>query len=140
MLKDAAIRRAAVWAAAGLAYMLWPFDVVPDWAVLVGWVDDALVVFLAGYMAYRAYQDRLGGPERARRARSAEDGGEDADDDPYRVLGVPSMASADEIKAAYRLRMAEYHPDKVAHLGPELRKLADLKTKAIQRAYERLSR
>jgi DnaJ-domain-containing protein 1 len=26
---------------------------------------------------------------------------------------------------AYRQRMAEYHPDKVAHLGPELRELAE---------------
>jgi preprotein translocase subunit Sec63 len=28
---------------------------------------------------------------------------------------------------AYRQRMAEYHPDKVAHLGPELRELAERK-------------
>jgi len=64
ILKDAAVKRAAAWAIAGLAYMLWPFDVVPDWVVLVGWVDDALVVFLAGYMAYRAYQKRAPEPPR----------------------------------------------------------------------------
>ena len=136
MLKDAAVRRAAVWLAAGLAYLLWPLDAVPDWAILVGWVDDAFIVFLAGFMAYKAYQERLGGPKRPNQARAAAD---DEDDDPYRVLGVKSMASAEEIKAAYRLRIAEYHPDKVAHLGPELRTLADKKTKAIQRAYERLA-
>ena len=62
MLKDAAIRRAAAWAAAGLLYMLWPFDAVPDWAILVGWVDDALVVLFAAYMAYRAYESRVGAP------------------------------------------------------------------------------
>lgn len=136
MLKDAALRRAAVWVLAGLAYLFWPFDVLPDWAVLVGWVDDALVVLLAAYMAYRAYEGRMGGP---REARPADDGREAEDDDPYHVLGVKSSASAEEIKDAYRNRMAEYHPDKVAHLGPELRALAEKKTKAIQRAYEQLS-
>lgn len=136
MLKDAALRRAAVWVLAGLAYLFWPFDVLPDWAILVGWVDDALVVLLAAYMAYRAYEERMGGP---RQARPVDDGDEAEDDDPYHVLGVTRGAGADEIKDAYRTRMAEYHPDKVAHLGPELRALAEEKTKAIQRAYERLS-
>ncbi|TBR22509.1 DUF1232 domain-containing protein [bacterium] len=135
MLKDAAIRRAAVWLVAGLAYLLWPLDLVPDWAVLVGWVDDAFVVFVAAYMAYQAYQDRMGGP---RRAKPVDDGTQSEDDDPYHVLGVKSSAGAEEIKDAYRRRMAEYHPDKVAHLGPDLRALADKKAKAIQRAYEQL--
>jgi uncharacterized membrane protein YkvA (DUF1232 family) len=58
MLKDAAVRKAAVWALAGFLYLVWPFDALPDWAVLVGWVDDALVVLLAAYMAYRAYSKR----------------------------------------------------------------------------------
>lgn len=62
MLKDAAIRRAAAWCVAGLLYMLWPLDAVPDLAFLIGWVDDALVVFFAAYMAWRAYQSRV--PER----------------------------------------------------------------------------
>lgn len=64
MLKDAAIRRAGAWLLAGLLYAVWPMDLVPDWAVLVGWADDALVVFLAAYMAYRAYQRRADAPRR----------------------------------------------------------------------------
>ena len=31
--------------------------------------------------------------------------------DPYQVLGVPSTASADEVKAAYRRLAKKYHPD-----------------------------
>jgi DnaJ-domain-containing protein 1 len=34
--------------------------------------------------------------------------------------------------------MANYHPDKVAHLGVELQELAQRQTQAINRAYEEL--
>lgn len=56
------------------------------------------------------------------------------------MLGVERSASADEIRAAYRARMQEYHPDKVAHLGEELQKLAHRKAQEIQHAYEQLRR
>ncbi len=58
--------------------------------------------------------------------------------DHYTTLGVSRDSSQDVIKAAYRLRMQEYHPDKVAHLGPELRALAERKTKEINEAYQTL--
>ena len=60
--------------------------------------------------------------------------------DPHAVLGVSPGASQEEVKTAYRLRMQEYHPDKVAHLGPELRILAERKAKEINEAYRILSR
>jgi DnaJ-domain-containing protein 1 len=53
------------------------------------------------------------------------------------VLDVPTAAHIDEIKAAYRRKMAQYHPDKVASLGPELREVADKLTKEINAAYDR---
>jgi DnaJ-domain-containing protein 1 len=34
--------------------------------------------------------------------------------------------------------MREYHPDRVAHLGEELQRLANRKTLEIQGAFERL--
>ena len=37
--------------------------------------------------------------------------------DPYVVLGVPRLASQDEIKRAYRDMMTKYHPDKVSAFG-----------------------
>ena len=58
--------------------------------------------------------------------------------DPYEVLGISRDARPEEIKAAYRREMANYHPDKVAHLGPELQKLANRKAQEINRAYEYL--
>jgi len=53
----------------------------------------------------------------------------------FTVLMVNPSASAEEIKEAYRRRMAEYHPDKVATLGVELRALAEQKSKEINAAF-----
>jgi preprotein translocase subunit Sec63 len=59
--------------------------------------------------------------------------------DPWAVLGVPRGASREEITRAYRERLKEYHPDRVAQLGTELRDLAHRKTVEIRRAYETLT-
>ena len=52
------------------------------------------------------------------------------------VLGVAESAGKDEIVAAYRRLVSQYHPDKVAGLGAELGALANEKTKQINAAYE----
>ena len=60
--------------------------------------------------------------------------------DYYRLLGLPRGAPMAEIKSAYRRMAAQYHPDKVAGLGPELRELAERRMKEINAAYEQLKR
>lgn len=60
--------------------------------------------------------------------------------DPHFVLGVPRGASRKAITRAYREQLKGYHPDRVAHLGPELQRLAHEKTLEIQRAYDELTR
>ena len=52
------------------------------------------------------------------------------------VLELPPDASVEEIRAAYRRLIGQYHPDKVAALGRELRELAEAKSKDIQLAYQ----
>ncbi|MGA7130514.1 MAG: hypothetical protein WBZ19_29640 [Chthoniobacterales bacterium] len=43
----------------------------------------------------------------------------------YEILGLPpGRVTLEVARIAYRARMAEYHPDKVAHLGQELREVA----------------
>jgi hypothetical protein len=43
----------------------------------------------------------------------------------YEILGLPpGRVTLEVARIAYRARMAEYHPDKVAHLGHELREVA----------------
>lgn len=56
-----------------------------------------------------------------------------------KVLGLTPNASASDIKQAYRDLMQQYHPDKVAHLGPEFRVLAEKKAKEINEAFQVLS-
>lgn len=52
------------------------------------------------------------------------------------VLGLYDGAKPAEIKRAYREMAAKYHPDRVAHLGPELMELTSEKFKEINAAYE----
>lgn len=55
--------------------------------------------------------------------------------DHYTTLGLNTSAGNEEVKKTYRQLAAQYHPDKVAHLGPELIKFAEAKFKDIQEAY-----
>lgn len=54
----------------------------------------------------------------------------------YAILDIPQNATIQQIKAAYRVKLKEYHPDKVAFLGEELKQLAAKKTLQINNAYE----
>ena len=54
---------------------------------------------------------------------------------PYEILGVSSSASVGEIKAAYRKRIKECHPDLFAGMDSQARTLAERWTKALNAAY-----
>ncbi|MFT4178678.1 MAG: J domain-containing protein [Thermomonas sp.] len=54
----------------------------------------------------------------------------------YEVLGVSEWASEEEVTAAWQAKQAQYHPDKVAAMGPEFRELAERKLAAIEQAYQ----
>jgi len=65
----------------------------------------------------------------------------DADINKYfKVLGVDKGASQDEIKTAYRTLIKKYHPDVVAHLGEEFKKVNEKKTREITEAYDALKK
>ncbi len=56
------------------------------------------------------------------------------------VLGIGSNAPVEEIRRAYKVQRSQYHPDKVASLGAELRDVADRKSKEINVAYRQAMR
>jgi hypothetical protein len=57
---------------------------------------------------------------------------------PHEILGVSSVASAFEIKTAYRNRVKECHPDRFPNVDEQSRKLAEEWTKAVNAAYAEL--
>jgi hypothetical protein len=58
----------------------------------------------------------------------------------HEVLGVPETADFAQIEHAYRVKISQYHPDKVAQLGEDIRQLAEAKSKEINAAYETAAR
>ena len=123
-------------------YALWPFDLVTDLLPGWGWLDDAALLYLAWYL-YRRHL-RAGRPGEARGGDSASgrasDKGSPSTMDPYEILDVAADASPEQITRAYRRLAAQYHPDKVQHLGEEFRELAEQKFKQIQAAFDELKK
>jgi len=59
--------------------------------------------------------------------------------DYYRLLEIAPTATADEVKRAFRLQIARYHPDKVQHLGQEFQAMAAERAAELTEAYRILS-
>ena len=56
----------------------------------------------------------------------------------YQTLGVDPGISDEDLKKTYRKLVLQYHPDKVAHLGPEHAESAKIKFQKIQAAYSKI--
>lgn len=140
-----------------IIYLLSPYDLMPDFLVGWGWLDDLVILgFLLRYLYVRkkkkeAYQkyyqnsqktyddDSTSAGQNQSRAYDHEQESP-SQWDPYRILGVEIGASQETIKKAFRQLAGKYHPDKVGYLGEEFRVLAEKRFKEIQRAYEELRR
>ncbi|MEE9278853.1 MAG: DnaJ domain-containing protein [Myxococcota bacterium] len=127
-------------------YLVFPRDLIPDFLPSgLGLIDDLSLIALLTYFyrsRLRKYAARVtqesGGQDQRERSSRAQAEASEGSFDPLEILGIDSSASGEEIKAAYKARMHEYHPDKVAHLGEELQKVAHRKAVEIRQAYEQL--
>jgi len=63
----------------------------------------------------------------------------DVDSD-YKILGISSTASDDEVKKAYRKMAVKFHPDKVEQMGAEYQKGAKEKFQKIQDSYDAIKK
>ncbi len=130
----------------GVVYLVFPRDLIPDFLGRgLGLIDDLLVIALLSYFYRRQLGEAAargargaGGRERHEDSARCSAAAHESSPDPYQVLGITSSASTKAIHAAYKARMSEYHPDKVAHLGEDLQKLAHRKALEIQHAYQQL--
>ena len=142
---------------AGL-YTLNPYDILPDFIIGWGWIDDLIIWglvwrYLASqkkkYANYNRFfhQTDKGFENNSRanysgqqRSRSYEQNFAGTTPwDPYHILEIDRSASAAEIKQAYRELALKYHPDKLEHLGDDFKALAEMRFKEIQKAYQELS-
>lgn len=58
----------------------------------------------------------------------------------YTILEIDRNATIEEIKKAYRSMALKYHPDKVGHLGEDIRTAAEEKFKKVNEAYEKIKK
>jgi DnaJ like chaperone protein len=58
----------------------------------------------------------------------------------YDILEIASSATDDEVKKAYREMAKKHHPDKVSHLGEDIRKSATEKFQKVSAAYEEIKK
>ncbi|MBO4645542.1 MAG: TerB family tellurite resistance protein [Bacteroidales bacterium] len=56
----------------------------------------------------------------------------------YKILEISQDATDDEVKKAYRALAKKHHPDRVAHLGEEMRKAAEEKFARLSQAYDNI--
>ncbi|HPE40973.1 MAG TPA: DnaJ domain-containing protein [Bacteroidales bacterium] len=61
-------------------------------------------------------------------------------DNDYKILEITSSASDEDVKKAYRKQAMKHHPDKVNHLGDEVRKSAEEKFRLLNQSYERIKK
>jgi hypothetical protein len=58
------------------------------------------------------------------------------DDSRYALLGVPPHATMDDIRRAYRAKVALWHPDKLQDVDPELQQMANNRLAGVNAAYK----
>jgi len=133
----------------GIAYIISPVDIIPDFMVpYLGFLDDGLVMAVIYYLIRygtlppfllkkkKSFQRDKG--RNSDTTEQKENSDQSKPKSPYDILGIRADATKEEITAAYKRAVKKYHPDKLSHLGEEFSSLANEKFLEIQRAYDTL--
>lgn len=118
-----------------VVYFISPFDLLPDLLGPIGRIDDLAL------LAFTLWRTLKGGPQappQRERATARPVGPRNSPPSPYDVFNLKPGATKAEVEARYRELAKDYHPDRVAHLGEDLRKVAHEKMIEIQKAYQQL--
>lgn len=82
-------------------------------------------------------QKRRQHQEESRQSHFNDHRGRNKDEIHYgRILGLRGRVSAVDVRNRYRELAAQYHPDKVSHLGPKLKEVAEREMQEINEAFE----
>jgi len=145
----------------GLAYLISPVDIIPELFVpYLGWIDDGFVLWTILHLIrygelpwflfkkknrktahnYRSNSGQSPSQNAGKTKKKAENPGNGSKvfRSAHEILGVSADARWEQIQAAYKEKIKQYHPDKVSHLGEEFSHLANEKFLEIQKAYEDL--
>ena len=139
------------------AYFISPIDIIPDFMIpYVGWLDDTFVIGVIIYMIRYGKLPYFSGKGNKNKlfnvfanlfnsSKEETQNNQQNDTDynktgktPREILDVSENATKEEIQAAYKKKVKQYHPDKVSHLGEDLQKVANEKFIEIQNAYDSL--
>jgi DnaJ-domain-containing protein 1 len=104
---------------------------------------EILVIFFGLFIGYwvvsKFLMDKSIKPENPAPEQKSEHGTTKENDSEslawHEVLKISPNATVEDIRAAYKILIHQYHPDKVEKLGVELKTLAARRSSEITRAY-----
>ena len=120
----------------GAFYFFLPQDLVADFVPIVGKLDDFAFLLFLIFQSKKTIVHSCGKQEKP----CPEVDSRFYSKTPHQVLELKPNASLADVKNAYRRLVRLYHPDKVNHLGEEIKSVANRRIIEIQRAYEELTR
>lgn len=118
-----------------LVYFVFPLDLIPDIFGPIGRLDDLAILL---FVAWRAWKGNTKGATERNSLSPEEPHNQPTPQSPLEVFDLPKTVSREEIERRYKELALLYHPDRVEHLGDDLKKLAHEKMIQIQVAYQQL--
>jgi hypothetical protein len=116
------------------AFLFIPFSVV---VILIGGgFCGNCSIKLSKIKRDKEFREKIARVKRKKKRSSSSPSGKKDERYYARMLGINGPVTIDDIKRRYKELVSQYHPDKVDHLGPELKKAAAQKTREINEAYE----